>query len=193
MNDSKQAITASGASAVTDTMSSATTSLTGAMQGGVGKLFHKKAASATDPSAPAQSGATSQNDLAAANPASNVIPSANDSSPGSATIAATAPAPADSGSVSFVFCHLQAAGATYVSDIFPSTDASDAGAQTAFWRQVGRQYKLTSIPFRDNVACVRSADEPQSITARKSLLSTNISASKAVDTGWTYMGDAAAK
>lgn len=79
---SKQAITASGASAVTDTMSTATTSMTNAMQNGMGKLFHKKqptqtaatSGEAAPGSAAATSGPAAANQVAAEAPGAVTVP-----------------------------------------------------------------------------------------------------------------------
>lgn len=177
----------------TSTVNGMTTAATGAMQNFQNRLFHKKKPEQTPTATTA--GVTPAVNVASVS-APVPIPASSPaqvSTPGNPISQPAATPDSASSGVGFLFCHLKANGSEYYSDIFPATASDLNPATMAFWRQVAHQYKMSSVPFRDNVACVGGPNEQEAIASRKNFIDTapqrGLSAGHMVDTGWMYMGE----
>lgn len=166
-------------SALTTSIASATSStvndMTNAATTAVGNMFKKK-------KKPADGAKIDENGAPGA-----VLTNSALATPGLQAAPAPAVATATSTGVSFLFCHLQANGSEYYSDIFPAGAEDQSHAAMVFWREVSRQYKIAKITFSNNVSCQRSDSDAEAMAA--SAARRGVTAGHTVETGWAYMGD----
>lgn len=192
VQQSAQAAQAGVTTAVTGTVDSVATTtqaaVTNTVSNGVTSFMNRLSRKKSDTSA-----APAKQDAAPTQPQQPATVAGASPSPTNLAPGGNAAAVSGTGvALTFSFCHLVAAGTEYISDTFPTTNVDQTTLEAAFWTHVGKQYHQANIPYRNNVACVRSATMADAAAQADRLKATasqrGIAAGHQVDTGWTFSG-----